>query len=356
MRERCLTAFLTVTIAVVPQAFAASISLMPAKDNTLIQWSPSAPGANPHLSNGAGDIFVGRTGQDGNDLPTVSIRRGLVQFDIASAAIPTNATITNVTLTMRDVMGLNGDPAVSLHRLSQDWGEGTSFFSGGQGAPATDGDATWLYRFFVAALPESSLTWGTPGGDFATANSASATITDDAGGGQLFSWTSPTMVADVQAWLANPGANFGWLLKGDEEQNQTAKRFNSGDSLVPPNLPPLLAIEYVLAGDYNDDGAVNAADYVVWRRFLGTSTVLRNEATTPGEVTAEDYDVWQASYGNDSGSAGTGYNIPEPNGEVCIVAASIILFVASRRHCAWQNHVRGLPKNLFSSSTALEMF
>ena len=24
------------------------------------------------------------------------------------------------------------------------------------------------------------------------------------------------MVADVQSWVTNPGANFGWLLKGDE--------------------------------------------------------------------------------------------------------------------------------------------
>jgi hypothetical protein len=44
-------------------------------------------------------------------------------------------------------------------------------------------------------------------------------------------------------------------------------------------------------GDYNDDGATDAADYVVWRKLEGTATVLPNDLT-PGTVEEEDYDVW----------------------------------------------------------------
>ena len=78
---------------------------------------------NNQLSNALGDIFVGRTNQPSN----LSIRRGLVAFDVA-VQLPTGATIVSATLTIRDVADANGDRTVGLHRVSADWGEGTSFF------------------------------------------------------------------------------------------------------------------------------------------------------------------------------------------------------------------------------------
>jgi hypothetical protein len=41
----------------------------------------------------------------------------------------------------------------------------------------------------------------------------------------------------------------------------------------------------VLPGDFNEDGAVDAADYVVWRKNPG------------GMFTADDYDLWRANFG-----------------------------------------------------------
>lgn len=52
-----------------------------------------------------------------------------------------------------------------------------------------------------------------------------------------------------------------------------------------------------LAGDFNDDGVVDAADYTTWRDHLGETYSLANETVTPGEVTPEDYDEWAAYYG-----------------------------------------------------------
>jgi len=52
-----------------------------------------------------------------------------------------------------------------------------------------------------------------------------------------------------------------------------------------------------LAGDYNDDGQVDAADYTTWRDHLGETFTLNNETVTPGEVTPEDYDEWVTHYG-----------------------------------------------------------
>lgn len=230
----------------VASASAASLTLTPSKDNTLIQVTAVNV---QQLSNGQGDIFVGRTNQDGQGPATISKRRGLIAFDVAGSGIPAGATITAVTLTVRDVMGLNGDRATNLHRTTADWGEGSSFFSGGVGAPATEGDATWFSRFYNATTPAASTPWTTPGGDYNAVSSGASIISDDLGGGQLFTWTSTAnsqLLADVQSWLTNPAANFGWTMIGEESLGQTAKRLNSGESNVAPNVPPQLTIEYTV--------------------------------------------------------------------------------------------------------------
>ncbi len=219
---------------------AVSIALAPGRDNTLIQQT----NPNVQLSNGQGDLFSGRTNQDGQGSARISIRRSLIYFDIA-AAIPSWATITDVTLTMRDVTGLNGDRLTTLHRVQQDWGEGTSFQSGGMESAASDDDATWLYTFFDADDPMASPAWTTPGGDFDAAVSGSAIVADDFGGGHSFTWTGAGMIGDVQDWLDNPGGNFGWLIRGDESMGQTAKRLNGRTLNNPSDVAPVLSVSYV---------------------------------------------------------------------------------------------------------------
>jgi hypothetical protein len=63
--------------------------------------------------------------------------------------------------------------------------------------------------------------------------------------------------------------------------------------VVPPGPP--------VTGDYNNSGAVDAADYVLWRKGLP----LQNEGATPGSTTPEDYDVWRANFGGGAGTMGT---------------------------------------------------
>jgi hypothetical protein len=308
------------------------VLLNPSKDNTIIQWSPGTPAPNSLLSNGLGDIFVGRTNQDGQEPATISIRRGLIQFDIAGN-VPAGAQITAASLSMRDVRGLNGDPTVRLHRVHQDWGEGTSFFQGGQGAPATSGDVTWLHTFYNVAEPAASATWDNEGGDFAESSSAESVVFDDLGEGQLFTWTSPTLAEDVQSWLDYPDGNFGWIVIGDEMRGQSAKRLNSRESTDLPNTPPTLTIEYqpVFAGDYNNDGRVDAADYVLWRKHLDEFTMLANETATPGRVTAEDYDIWRTHFGAVEMQPDGMSLLPEPHTLTTAVCGALSLFGFARR-------------------------
>jgi hypothetical protein len=50
------------------------------------------------------------------------------------------------------------------------------------------------------------------------------------------------MAADVQSWLDN-GANYGWLLKGNENDFPTAKRFDSHEN-PEPDYRPVLTVGY----------------------------------------------------------------------------------------------------------------
>ena len=84
-------------------------------------------------------------------------------------------------------------------------------------------------------------------------------------------------------------------------------RMGSGVSSTADAYYDNFHVEYIavtspgVEGDYNGDGIVNAADYVLWKKGVNP---LTNEVTgvTPGSNTAEDYDAWKARFGNISGS------------------------------------------------------
>jgi len=83
-----------------------------------------------------------------------------------------------------------------------------------------------------------------------------------------------------------------------------------------------------VAGDYNGNGLVDAADYVIWR----DGGPLQNEVSgvTPGTVTVEDYDAWRARFGNNAGS-GSGGAVPEPGTLVLLTMGAIGCWSIRRR-------------------------
>ena len=187
----------------------------------------SATGA---VANGSGEhLFAGRTN---NGLR----RRALLRFDLGEATgCPRGSVIESVQLRMVANRGRGGNFTFGLYSLSEDWGEAASDAAGqeGNGAPAVPGDATWVHRFFPTEL------WARAGGDFDAAVRDTALI----GGNGAYTWGSnATMVADVQSWLDDPNSNFGWLLLGDETQNQTVRRFASRNHETEADRPLLLLV------------------------------------------------------------------------------------------------------------------
>jgi hypothetical protein len=213
MQFTLLLAGLSLTASV---ARAQVVDCVSMRDNTLFQTTDGS------LSDGAGPVFFAG---DAGLVP----RRGLVRFDVA-AAIPPGSVITGATLTLNLSQAPNTNAVpMELHRVTADWGEGTSSTSAGTGAPATPGDATWIHAFFPGTP------WASAGGDFVSAASASRTVT----GVGSYTWASAGMVADVQAWLDDPAHNDGWLVLGDEIGNNTARRFDSRENATPTNRPKL---------------------------------------------------------------------------------------------------------------------
>jgi hypothetical protein len=73
-----------------------------------------------------------------------------------------------------------------------------------------------------------------------------------------------------------------------------------------------------VSGDYNGNGSVDAADYVLWR----DGGALLNEVADPGTVSPADYTEWRARFGGTGPvpSGGALNAVPEP------ASALLILF------------------------------
>jgi hypothetical protein len=88
-----------------------------------------------------------------------------------------------------------------------------------------------------------------------------------------------------------------------------------------------------IPGDYNNNGVVDGADYVLWRK----GGPLVNEVNTPGVVDAVDYTEWRARFGNTSGNdAGVGAEaaaVPEP-GTIVLSVIAVAAMAAIRHRCA----------------------
>ncbi|QDV73826.1 hypothetical protein [Botrimarina mediterranea] len=69
-----------------------------------------------------------------------------------------------------------------------------------------------------------------------------------------------------------------------------------------------------LAGDFNGDGFVNAADYTVWRDNLGAAdeAAINGAGNGVDGVDPADYTVWQANYGSSAAVQSREISIPEP--------------------------------------------
>lgn len=89
-------------------------------------------------------------------------------------------------------------------------------------------------------------------------------------------------------------------------------------------------------GDYNVDGVVDAADYIIWRNTLGSTNDLSADGNGNSVIDEGDWVVWQQNYGESIGpgiGAGASATIPEPSAASLFLAATLpwCLFCVRRR-------------------------
>jgi hypothetical protein len=94
-------------------------------------------------------------------------------------------------------------------------------------------------------------------------------------------------------------------------------------ALTDEEVADLVPDDVDVVGDYNGNGSVDAADFVVWRDTLGSTTDLTADGDGSLMIDTGDYDVWAANFGlSGSGSLAA---IPEPATVVLALFAAVLL-------------------------------
>jgi hypothetical protein len=116
-------------------------------------------------------------------------------------------------------------------------------------------------------------------------------------------------------------------VKLDILSNHNGRDFTDpfGDDFLQ-NFAGLSEVQFfaVVAGDYNKNGTVDAADYAVWRNSFGSTSNLDADGNNNGVIDAADYVVWRANVSN-SAAAAQATAIPEPGTMLLCLLQSVLV-------------------------------
>jgi hypothetical protein len=151
-------------------------------------------------------------------------------------------------------------------------------------------------------------------------------IIETASGNSVFQ--SPPLPLHTTSFVTPAGV----LQPGDEYVYMIMLGDYAGDTLENVSKSFSDPFRYTIAGDFNTDGTVDAADYIVWRNGLGTI------------YSQNDYGVWRSHFGAtlSSGSGSVGYplsasagplsaDVPEPSMAILLTFSMAPLFFARGR-------------------------
>jgi probable HAF family extracellular repeat protein len=149
--------------------------------------------------------------------------------------------------------------------------------------------------------------------------------------GEAFLWDATHGMRSMRDVLINDfglGASLaGWTLTSANDISADGQ-FIVGSGINPNGNTEAwlarLAVALMLPGDFNHDGTVDAADYVVWRK---------NPASFGGDPAG--YITWRANFGqtggSGSGSALSQSAVPEPTSALLLIFAAAVVTRRGRR-------------------------
>ena len=93
---------------------------------------------------------------------------------------------------------------------------------------------------------------------------------------------------------------------------------------------PESVFDMPMPGDYDGDGAVDAADFAVWRRTFWSTSNLAADGNGSLRVDAADYTIWRDHLGASGGAGTTVAAVPEPTSMTIAILCSLLLVVSRR--------------------------
>ncbi|MCA9241233.1 MAG: NPCBM/NEW2 domain-containing protein, partial [Planctomycetales bacterium] len=249
-------------------------------------------------------------------------------------------------------MELNG-PSGSTSLTDLPWVSATSGWQGPEVGQNNEGNGPLLidgvaYQDGIGTHAQSIIEYALPEGVTRLTGLAGL---DDGGANQQNSTASvrfavaaldgPPGAATVNVNLADLGFTGSVAVRDLWARKDMGAHEGVFSTLLGPHASALFLItEPSLAGDFNGDGVVDAADYTKWRDNLGVSDSALAPGSTrdnDGIVDPDEYTLWKDNYGATSTSAAsqnlkTQALVPEPDSVALLLG--LIAVGAERNRCS----------------------
>lgn len=151
--------------------------------------------------------------------------------------------------------------------------------------------------------------------------------------GQLLAETTFDAVFSSSSTTSTQSVSY--TATGDDLGSRIRVRFgaDSGGSGTSAFSNPVLEVmRQILAGDYNNDGVVDAGDYTVWRDSVGsTSGPLAADGDNDGDVDLDDYNLWRNNYGATTANPTPQQSATVPEPSTAVSCGVIVLLASVRR-------------------------
>lgn len=99
-------------------------------------------------------------------------------------------------------------------------------------------------------------------------------------------------------------------------------------NMVAANLAPVDVVE----GDYNEDGVVDGADYVMWRHHKGSEVHVLIDGDHSNVVDDGDFDVWRNRFGGQPAAGALAGNNAVPEPAVLVLVLMGLGLISARRY------------------------
>jgi probable HAF family extracellular repeat protein len=173
---------------------------------------------------------------------------------------------------------------------------------------------------------DGSIVVGVSSSDYIALTGVGGTLTYNESASRAFYWTAATGMQDLTQLLDDAGVDMTGVTIAAATGISPSGAWIGGSALTPDTAPgettPILVSlteTLPLPGDFNDDGQVDAADYVVWRKGLGS------------DFSPDHYGVWKANFGKTATGTSSHSSVPEPATSLMMIAA--VASLLSVRRC-----------------------